>query len=75
MYVSSVKEGLWWPRNAAPLTLEEWFVGEGGEDRRARFESDWDAVLEKTATPEQIERFRWAIGATDEAVNTVAGVM
>lgn len=63
------------PRVVPPLTLEEWFRGEGGEDRRQAFENDWDAVLNKKATREQLERFRWAIGATNEAVNAVAGVV
>jgi len=62
------------PPMAPPLTLEEWMAGEGGEDRRQLFENDWAAVEAKTATPEQIERFRYGIGATDRAIDAVGGV-
>lgn len=62
------------PPVAPPLTLEEWMAGEGGEDRRQLFENDWLAVETKTATPEQIERFRYGISATDKAIDAVAGV-
>lgn len=63
------------PPVARPVTLEEFLRGEGGEERLNQFEADWLAVRTKTATPEQIERFRYALGAPSDAqLDTVRGL-
>ena len=50
-----------------PLTFNEWSRGEGGEERRQTFENDYRAVVALgRATPEQVERIRYAFDHEEE---------
>ena len=49
-----------WRDPLAPVTFSEWARREGGEERRQRFENDYRDYLAGRATPEQVERVRYA---------------
>lgn len=50
---------------APPLTFREWADGKGGEERRQTFENDYRDQIAGRATPEQVERMRFAFDEDD----------